>query len=66
MHFTMRADGATEARVHLVIAQVNMCATGRTDRRAGRAAHLLFTLALETDDDGVAVPFPKIVEALPQ
>jgi len=31
MHFTVGADRAAETGIHLVIAQVNMCAAGRTD-----------------------------------
>ena len=56
------AYASTEPAGDLVIAQVNVCTAGWTDRRRGSARNLLFAFTLETLDDRAGLPLPEILQ----
>ena len=62
MHVTAGANASTERARDFVIAQVNMRAAGRTDRRCRCARNLLFAFTFETLDDRTGLPLPEILE----
>src|SRR5436190_20187936 len=66
MHFTCCPDGTAKAGRDFVIAQVDVSAAGRANRRSSRATHLLFSMAIEALDDTGAFAFPKSVKPLHQ
>ena len=59
MNFAVRANGAAETRGDFVIAQINVRAALRADRRGGGRTDLLFRFAIETLDDGAVVLVPE-------
>src|SRR5437588_7348563 len=59
MDCAMRANGAAETRGDFVIAQIDVRAALRADRRGGRGTNLLFRFAIETFDDGAVVLAPE-------
>src|SRR5437764_972010 len=59
MNFAVRANGAAETRGDFVIAQIDVRAALRTNRRGGGRTDLLFRFAIETLDDGVVVLVPE-------
>src|SRR5215510_1465900 len=62
MHVTTGANASTEPTSDLVIAQVNVRATRRTNCRCRGTRNLLFAFTFETLDDRTGLPLPKIFE----
>ena len=62
MHITAGANASAEPADDFVIAQINVCAAGRTDCRCRGARNLLFAFTFETLDDRNGLPLPKILE----
>ena len=62
MHVAACANASTESAGDLVIPQVDVRTTRRTDRRRGGARNLLFAFTFETLDDRTGLPLPKILE----
>ncbi len=64
MYFTRGPNGTAKAGCDFVIAQVDVSAARRANRRSSRAAHLLFSMAIEALDDTDAFAFPQSVKPL--
>ena len=62
MHVATGANASTESAGDFVIAQINVRAAGRTDRRCRGARHLLFAFTFEAFDDRTGLTIPKIFE----
>jgi hypothetical protein len=62
MYIASGANASTESAGDFVIAQINVCAAGRTDCRRRGARNLLFAFTFETLDDCITLPLPKILE----
>jgi len=62
MHIPAGANASTKAAGNLVIAQINVRATGWTNCRCRSARNLLFAFAFETFDNRTGLPLPKILE----
>jgi len=62
MNMAARSNAAAESAGDFVVAQVNVRAARRANRRCCRATHLLFALAFEALDDGAALSLPEILE----
>jgi hypothetical protein len=62
MYIPSSANASTETAGNFVIAQINVRAAGRTDRRRSGARNLLFAFTFETLDDRRGLPLPKILE----
>ena len=56
------ANASAEAAGNFVIAQINVCAAGRTDCRCRSARNFLFAFTFETLDDRIGLALPKILE----
>ena len=63
MHVATRPNGSTEAAGNFVVAQINVRAARRADRRSRRATDLLFSLTFETFNDQAALPSPEVLES---
>lgn len=64
MYFARSLNGAAKAGRDFVVAQVDMSAARRANRRSSRTADLLFSMAIETLDDTAAFAFPQRIKAL--
>lgn len=62
MYIAAGANASTEPAGDFVIAQINVCAAGRTDCRCRGARYLLFAFTFEALDDRIGLPLPKILE----
>ena len=62
MDVSARSNRAAESAGDFVVAQINMCAARRADRRGSRATNLLLPLTFETLDNRALLPFPKILK----
>ena len=62
MYIAAGANASTEPAGDFVIAQINVCAAGRTDCRCRGARNLLFAFTFETLDNRTGLPLPKILE----
>jgi hypothetical protein len=62
MYIAAGANASTETTGDFVIAQINVCAAGRTDCRCRGARYLLFAFTFEALDDRTGLPLPKILE----
>ena len=62
MYVAASANASTEPAGDFVIAQINMRAAGRANRRRRGARNLLFAFTFETLDDRTGLPLPKILE----
>ena len=58
MHFACGPNGTAKAGRDFVIAQVDVSAARRANRRSRCAAYLLFSMAIEAFDDTGAFAFP--------
>ena len=58
MYFACGPNGTAKAGRDFVIAQVDVSAARRANRRRSRATHLLFSMAIEALDDTGAFTFP--------
>jgi hypothetical protein len=63
MHISACANCPAEPAGDLVVAQINMRAARRTDRRRGRTANLLFAFTFKALDNSAALPFPEILKS---
>src|ERR1051325_4757690 len=63
MHVATRPNAATETAGDFVVAQINMRAARRADRRSRCAGDLLFSFAIKTLDNRTALSLPKILES---
>ena len=53
---------AAKTAGNFVVAQIDVRAARRADRRSGGATNLLFPFTFETLDNGAVLPFPKILK----
>ena len=66
MHIAAGANASAKTAGDFIVAQVNVRAARRANRRSGRARDLLLPLTLETLDDRAALSLPKILESAKQ
>jgi len=64
MYFACCSDGTAKAGRDFVIAQVDVSAARRANRRGRCAAHLLFSMAIKALDDTDTFAFPQSVKPL--
>ena len=62
MYIAAGANASTEPAGDFVIAQIYVCAAGRTDCRCRGARNLLFAFTFEALDNRTGLPLPKILE----
>ena len=62
MNIAAGANASAEAAGNFIIAEINVCAAGRTDCRCRHARNFLFAFTFETLDDRIRLALPKILE----
>jgi len=62
MYIAAGANASTEPAGDFVIAQIYVCAAGRTDCRCRGAGDFLFSFTFETLDNRIGLSLPKILE----